>query len=210
MAELKLNKTELKAQKTLLSQLTKYLPTLQLKKQQLQSEVDKVRAEYEAIEQEIKDRRASLSEWSELLSQKLTIHLFQVVEIEEITTRSENIAGVDVPFFDTIRFKDITYSTYIKPVWLDRATKELRELVSLREKKKVTAQRTTLLEEELRQTSIKVNLFEKRMIPQTKENIRRIKIFLGDQEIAAICNAKIAKDKLRKKAAEAAMEDGND
>ena len=37
------------------------------------------------------------------------------------------------------------------------------------------------------------------MIPQCKENIRKIKIFLGDQEIAAICNAKIAKDKLKRK-----------
>ena len=56
-----------------------------------------------------------------------------------------------------------------------------------------------LLSEELRQTNIKVNLFEKRMIPECRENIRRIKIFLGDQEIAAICNAKIAKDKLKRK-----------
>ena len=60
-------------------------------------------------------------------------------------------------------------------------------------------ERLDLLCEELRQTSIKVNLFEKRMIPQCKENIRKIKIFLGDQEVAAICNAKIAKGKLKKK-----------
>lgn len=37
------------------------------------------------------------------------------------------------------------------------------------------------------------------MIPECRENIRKIKIFLGDQEIAAICNAKIAKDKLKRK-----------
>ena len=201
MAELKLNKTELKDQKNLLAQLTKYLPTLQLKKQQLQGEVEKVRGEYEAVENEIAERRASMSSWSELLSQKLTINLYQLVEIDKISRRLENIAGVEVPFFDDVSFVEVTYSTYIKPVWLDRAMRELRVLVALREKKKITQERLDVLSEELRQTSIKVNLFEKRMIPQTKEHIRRIKIFLGDQEIAAICNAKIAKDKLKKKAA---------
>lgn len=203
MAELKLNKTELKDQKTLLAQLSKYLPTLQLKKQQLQGEVEKVRVEYEDTVKEIAAMRASMSQWSELLSQKITINLFQLVEIEKISRREENIAGVEVPFFDDISFTEVNYSTYIKPVWLDRAMRELRHIVALREKRKITQERLDVLVEELRQTSIKVNLFEKRMIPRTKEHIKRIKIFLGDQEIAAICNAKIAKDKLKRKAARA-------
>jgi V/A-type H+/Na+-transporting ATPase subunit D len=42
-----------------------------------------------------------------------------------------------------------------------------------REKLKIIRERMELLSEELRQTSIKVNLFEKRMIPQCKENIKK-------------------------------------
>ena len=201
MAELKLNKTELKDQNNLLDQLTNYLPTLQLKKQQLQGEGEKVRNEYESVKKEIAKRRASMSTWSELLSQKLTINLYQLVEIKNISRHFENIAGIDVPFFEDLSFTEVHYSTYIKPVWLDRAMRELRKLVALREQNKIVQERHDVLSEELRQTAIKVNLFEKRMIPQTQENIKRIKIFLGDQEIAAICNAKIAKDKLKKKAA---------
>ncbi len=199
MTQLKLNKTELKTQKNLLDQLTKYLPTLQLKKQQLQMEVETARGQVQKLEDDIRRRKEEMSQWSILFSQRLTVNIFEFIEIDTITTDKENIAGIDVPVFKTISFKPRHYSFYIMPVWLDRALKEFKELIAMRENIKITRQKLNLLQEELRQTNIKVNLFEKRMIPECKENIRKIRIFLGDQEIAAICNAKIAKDKLKKK-----------
>jgi V/A-type H+/Na+-transporting ATPase subunit D len=199
MSAIKLNKTELKVQKTLLAQLTKYLPTLQLKKQQLQAEVENAKNIESSILAEIKKRKDFVSNWAVVLSQKLTINVYQMVEIKEIITETENIAGVDVRVFKDLKFEPFEYSFFIKPVWVDRAYEELRAIVVEREKLKIIRERLDLLCEELRQTSIKVNLFEKRMIPQCKENIRKIKIFLGDQEVAAICNAKIAKGKLKKK-----------
>ncbi len=202
MAEIKLNKTELKNQKTLLEQLTKYLPTLQLKKQQLQMEVETARNQVHRLEEDLEQRRRSIAEWSILFSQRLTIDMFDYIELDKVTTETENVAGVDVPFFTGISFKERHYSFFIMPVWLDRAVKELRELITVREQIKVARRRLDLLAEELRLTNIKVNLFEKRLIPACRENIRRIKIFLGDQEIAAICNAKIAKGKLKRKAEE--------
>lgn len=199
MAEIKLNKTELKVQKTTLDQLTKYLPTLQLKKQQLQAEVETSKNMEEDILREMGKIRDYISGWSVVLSQKLTINVYQMIQIESVETDVENVAGVDVPIFKDVVFKPFKYSFFIKPIWVDIAYEELRKIVVEREKLKLIRKRIELLAEELRQTSIKVNLFEKRMIPQCRENIRKIKIFLGDQEIAAICNAKIAKDKLNKK-----------
>ena len=199
MSVIKLNKTELKTQKNLLAQLVKYLPTLQLKKQQLQAEVENSRNMESVILAAIEKRKKYMSGWAVVLSQKLTINVYQMVEIDQIFTETENIAGVDVKVFKDLTFKPFEYSFFIKPVWVDRAYEELRALVVDREKLRIIRERLRLLSEELRQTSIKVNLFEKRMIPQCKENIRKIKIFLGDQEIAAICNAKIAKDKLKRK-----------
>ncbi len=199
MAEIKLNKTELKSQKTTLDQLTKYLPTLQLKKQQLQAEVETSKNMEESILSEMEKIKAYVSKWSVVLSQKLTINVYQMIQIESIETDLENVAGVDVPIFKEVIFKPFEYSFFIKPIWVDIAYEELRKIVVEREKLRIIRKRIELLAEELRQTSIKVNLFEKRMIPQCKENIRKIKIFLGDQEIAAICNAKIAKDKLKRK-----------
>ena len=199
MAEIKLNKTEQKKQKNLLGQLTKYLPTLQLKKQQLQVEVDGVRTNAEDIMKEMQKVCDSMSSWSALLSQPLPFAVSSLVKVKEVVTASENIAGVEVPLFESISFSILDYSYLFTPVWLDRAVVEFKALITLREKYKIIKEKLSLLEEELRQTNIKVNLFEKRMIPECRENIRRIKIFLGDQEIAAICNAKIAKDKLEKK-----------
>ena len=199
MAVIKLNKTELKTQKNLLAQLSKYLPTLQLKKQQLQAEVENSRNMAAAVEAEIEKRKEAAAKWATLLSRKLTLNIYQLVAVEEVLTEAENIAGVDVRVFKDIKFKPFEYSFFSTPIWLDRAFEELRALVAEREKLKIVHERFDILSEELRQTSIKVNLFEKRKIPECKENIKKISIFLGDQEIAAICNAKIAKDKLKRK-----------
>jgi V/A-type H+-transporting ATPase subunit D len=41
----------------------------------------------------------------------------------------------------------------------------------------------------------RVNLFDKVLIPQAEANIRRILVYLGDAERAAVVGAKIAKGK---------------
>jgi V/A-type H+-transporting ATPase subunit D len=41
----------------------------------------------------------------------------------------------------------------------------------------------------------RVNLFDKMLIPRTRENIRKIGIFLADSERAAVVRAKIAKSR---------------
>ena len=151
------------------------------------------------VEAEIDKRKKFVAKWAALLSQKLTLNIYQLVAVDEIVTETENIAGVDVRVFKDVKFKPFEYSFFEKPIWLDKAFEELRAIAAEREKLKIVRERFDVLSEELRQTSIKVNLFEKRKIPECKENIKKISIFLGDQEIAAICNAKIAKDKLKRK-----------
>ena len=49
--------------------------------------------------------------------------------------------------------------------------------------------------EELRTTSQRVNLFEKVKIPECRENIRVIKIAIGDEQTAAVTRGKIAKSR---------------
>ena len=56
---------------------------------------------------------------------------------------------------------------------------------------------------ELRTTSQRVNLFEKVKIPECRENIRRIRIMLGDLETSAVARSKIAKRKAEEAAAAA-------
>lgn len=56
-----------------------------------------------------------------------------------------------------------------------------------------------MLLREFRITSQRVNLFEKVMIPTAKANIKKINIYLGDQQTAAVVRGKIAKSSLIKK-----------
>ena len=58
---------------------------------------------------------------------------------------------------------------------------------SERQRELVTAELTT--------TSQRVNLFEKVKIPACKENIRVIKIAIGDEQTAAVTRGKIAKSR---------------
>jgi V/A-type H+-transporting ATPase subunit D len=103
---------------------------------------------------------------------------------------------VEVPEFDEMVYKDFLYSLFATPPWLDKAVAVLRRLVAVREELKVLLTKETLLKEELRTTTQRVNLFEKKLIPELRENIRKIKIFLGDEETAAVGRAKLAKGKL--------------
>jgi V/A-type H+-transporting ATPase subunit D len=52
-----------------------------------------------------------------------------------------------------------------------------------------------LLSKELRTTTQRVNLFEKVKIPECKENMRIIRIYLGDVDTAGVVRSKIAKRK---------------
>ena len=59
----KLTKNELKVQKDRLKQFQRYLPTLQLKKQQLQSVVMHITAQLEQVEQQRRASVEGLDDW---------------------------------------------------------------------------------------------------------------------------------------------------
>ncbi len=82
----------------------------------------------------------------------------------------------------------------------------MEQLYRLRVERRLLEETHRLLAEELRTTSQRVNLFEKVKIPECRENIRVINIFLGDENTSAVVRSKIAKGKSVKKAQ--ALEEG--
>lgn len=199
MAKIKLTKNELRFQQTHLLQLEKYLPTLQLKKAMLQSQVQEVRQTILRLEQKENDKKKQVDLLSPLLGSEQTIDLSQAVKIQKIHKRYENVAGVEVPYFEGIEFESYLYSLFETPSWIDGAIIELRDLVSLNEQIKVVREQKEALEKEWREVSIRVNLFEKILIPRAEENIRKIMVFLSDQQLAAVSRAKVAKAKIESK-----------
>lgn len=196
MAEIKLTKNELRNQQMHLAQLEKYLPTLQLKKAMLQAEMNEVRQEIHRLEQELNTKRQQVDAFSALLATKTTIDPLQAVKIKQVRKHYENIAGVEVPYFEGVDFIEFAYSLFETAPWVDAAIIELRLLAEIREHIQVVYEQRQALEKEWREVSIRVNLFEKILIPRAVENIRTIKVFLGDQQLAAVSRAKVAKTKI--------------
>lgn len=199
---IKLTKTELRLQQNRLTQLKKYLPTLQLKKMLLQVEVYQAIQEIQTLSNAFKALEKKITSFSSLFSDKQAFDLFPSVKVLETQKTWENIAGVDIPVFDKIIFQESDYFLFDSPVWIDSGIASLKELIEIKEKRIVGEERKKALEQELREVSIRVNLFEKILIPRAQQNIKKIKIFLGDQLLAAVCQAKVSKQKILKRAQE--------
>ena len=197
----KLTKNELKVQKDRLKQFQRYLPTLQLKKQQLQSVVMQVNAQLEQVARERQAAVAGLDDWVAVFAENDSFpaekRLETLVRPRHVVCGEQNIAGVVVPVFQELSFEDIQYDVADYPLWVDTAAVRLREIARLDALEKTLRRQVELLEQELRATAQRVNLFEKVKIPEAKENIRVIGIYLGDQQTSAVVRGKIAKKKLQ-------------
>ena len=197
----KLTKNELKVQKDRLKQFQRYLPTLQLKKQQLQSVVMQVNAQLEQVVRERRAAVAGLDDWVAVFAENDSFpadkRLETLIRPHHVVCGEENIAGVTVPVFQELSFEEIQYDVADYPLWVDTAAVRLREIARLDALEKTLRRQVELLEQELRSTAQRVNLFEKVKIPEAKENIRVIGIYLGDQQTSAVVRGKIAKKKLQ-------------
>jgi V/A-type H+-transporting ATPase subunit D len=200
MALIKFTKSELRSQQLRLTQLNRYLPTLQLKKAMLQSEVMAAQQEIDELTLSYLEEKKGVEYFKALYCFDAAAELVESLSILEVRKDYESIAGVEIPHFLEVVFKEPTYHLFDTPFWFDDALMLTRSLVSAKERIYVAKEKKKLLEQELREVSIRVNLFEKIMIPRTLENIKKIKVFLGDQQLAAISQAKVAKRKILERA----------
>lgn len=194
MAKIKLTKNELKHQKDSLKRFERYLPTLMLKKQQLQLVIRQVEAEVQAKLRAREQEYQNVQRWIAVFGEEAGLE--NLVRISELITSDGNIAGVDIPVFERITFVHQDYDLLTSPVWIDGGIDAMKKLISLDSEIQVLKKQQERLGDELRITTQRVNLFEKVKIPETKEHIRRIRIYLGDEQTAAVVRGKIAKRNL--------------
>jgi V/A-type H+-transporting ATPase subunit D len=192
--KIKFSQGELKKQRDALRQYERYLPTLQLKKQQIQLEILHQQSALREKERILSEKRRLAEEWAGLLYEVPGIRKW--LKIERVVTGRRNVAGVDIPVFVNAQFEPVEYDLFLMPLWLDTGLETLRGLVSMFEEIRVMEQGVSVLNQELRITTQRVNLFEKVKIPGAKEAIRLIKIYIGDQMTNAVGRSKIAKSKI--------------
>lgn len=196
MAKIKLTKNELKNQKDALKMYKRYLPTLMLKKQQLQSEIRTI----DAKAKEVRNARAALVQefnaWIAVFGEQEAFTP-DMVSVKNIKKGYGNIAGVTIPIYEGADFSRGDYDLYEAPLWIDMAADRMEKALSLDLEAEVLDEQVRLLSQELRTTTQRVNLFEKVKIPETKANIKKITVYLGDEQVAAVVRSKISKKKLQ-------------
>ena len=202
MAKIKLTKNELKVQKDALKMYRRYLPTLTLKKQQLQAEIRTIEAKATAVRKEKAELERNFENWIAVFSEK---NAFPngTVTVSNIRKGVGNIAGVDIPTFEGADFSRGDYDLYSTPLWVDIAANHMEKAMSLDLEADVLDEQVRLLEKELLATSQRVNLFEKVKIPETQENIKKISIYMADQQVSAVVRSKISKRKIALRNSEA-------
>ncbi len=194
---IKLTKNELKNQKESLKMYLRYLPTLQLKKQQLQTEIRSIEARAVEVRAARDRMNAEFESWIAVFGES-GVFSRDTIAVREVRTQTGNIAGVPIPVFSGVDFTRGLYDLYSSPLWLDAAAKRMEAALSLDLEARVLDEQVRLLEAELRTTTQRVNLFEKVKIPETKGNIKRISVYLGDQQVAAVVRGKISKRNIEK------------
>ena len=194
---MKLTKSALRSSQQRLAQLERYLPTLQLKKGLLQQEVFKARTysteksnAYEGLKKQLEENR-------HLFVRARGVDFAEEIRVQSVQKGEENIAGIDLPIFQGVTFEPPHYHLFTTTLWTDSLVHLLQKAKIARIELDIAHEREAILAKELREVSIRVNLFEKIMIPRTKEQIKQIRVFLSDQELMAVARAKAAQKKVQ-------------
>lgn len=204
MSKIKHTKNELKAQRDSLARFERFLPMLLLKKQQLQGEIHRIDGKIAEKKNEEEQLHAGLNKWVKLFSDRPPDDrerqtggsgIEKLILLTGINAEEGNIAGVNIPVFKDIIIRKEELDLFATPTWYDDAMDVLEGLIRLRVEREILEEQCRLIAEELRITTQRVNLFEKVKIPECRENIRVIKIFLGDEQTAAVVRGKIAKNR---------------
>lgn len=194
---LALNKTTLKQQRDQLKTFKRFLPSLDLKRQQLLAALKQARKELDDVNAEYAQYQSRAERIDPLLGSTTaaTRNLASLVRIRAVRIGQQNMLGTTLPVAEEVEFDVAVYSRLVTPFWVDLLVENLKELATLNVKRQVAEERVALLDVAARRITQRVNLFEKVLIPRADSNIRKIVIFLSDQERAAVVRSKIAKSK---------------
>jgi len=201
MAKIRLTKNELKKQKDNLKRYTRYLPTLELKKKQLLQEIRRIQHEIDDLVARRQDVERQVSQWAGVFADGTDLTPY--LQVQEVKTGEGNIAGIDIPIFEAVLFKQTEIDDFNTPFWLDKGIQICQEQIQKRIEREIAEKQQEILREELRITIQRIKMFEEVKIPEAKECIRVIRIFLGDLMTAEVIRGKIAKSKIQRKKFEA-------
>jgi V/A-type H+/Na+-transporting ATPase subunit D len=194
MPKLKLSKSALQVQRTQLQLYQRLLPSLDMKRRQLTVEHEKAKTAYAEARRIVDELESNIGRELPMLA-NTEMDLSSLVKLKRCVTSEENVVGVRLPVLKAIEVEVADYSMMARPAWVDRLVTRLQVAAEQRMRVDVAGRRLGILEKSTRQITQRVNLFERILIPQAKNNIRRIRIFLGDLERDSVVRSKLAKSR---------------
>lgn len=196
---LSLNKNSLKQQRDQLAMYRRFLPSLDLKRQQLLGAWKTAVRERDQLEQRMTAHQGQLERWLPLLgsSTLASRDLSSLVTVQSVELVEEREVGTRVPVLRRVEFSRAAYSTLSLPFWIDQLVSDLQQQATFRIELQVQQERVAQLAAAARKITQRVNLFEKVLIPGARENIKTIQVALSDEERAAVVRSKLAKRKRR-------------
>jgi len=187
-----LSKSSLQHERSRLRLFERFLPSLELKRQQLTAEYKRATAELADAERAAATAGRSLTALLPLLGTSET-KLSGLVRVRRVEVAEEDVLGLRLPTLRHVEFEVAPYSILATPDWLDDAVTCIREAATQRLRVRVYRERVARMQGAVRRVSQRVNLFQKVLIPGAQRDIARIRIFLSDVERSAVVTSKISK-----------------
>jgi V/A-type H+-transporting ATPase subunit D len=172
MAKIKLTKNELKKQKDALKMYQRYLPTLMLKKQQLQAEIRITEVRIRELLREKERIDGSFKSWIGVFGEK-GFFTPRTLRITNLKTATGNIAGVSIPLFQGAEFSTEHYDLARTPLWLDLAVEKMKQALLLDLEAMILEEQRKRLDHELRVTTQRVIFLRKLRSPKRGETSKR-------------------------------------
>ncbi|GGY37210.1 V-type ATP synthase subunit D [Bacterioplanes sanyensis] len=199
MAQLLLSKATLLKERRQLAAYQRFLPSLEMKRQQLMLAVKASEQQLQQMQQELDQIGDVIADDVPMLANK-DIHLQPLLTVKKVRYQRENIAGVAIERVAEVLFEQTPVSMLSRPHWVDVVQQRLQQAIEWQLRIDAEQQVLAALQAALIKVTQRMNLFDKVLIPQSQKNIRRIQIYLDDKAREAVVTSKIAKNK-RKEAA---------
>ena len=146
MARLAYSKASLSKETAKLKRYKQFLPSLDLKRQQLAAERKKAQLSLAQAEADIKLCYQHSADMLPMLADK-SIHVHHLVKISALEMGEENIVGVHVPVVKQLTIDVAEYSLFTEPHWVDQLVVQLKKMMQLKVQRQVEQQRLERLAE---------------------------------------------------------------
>lgn len=195
-----MNKNTLAALKLELKEYNVALPVFEMKEQQLKELIQTITERISKLKASIDGTNEEIKPWVGVFAEDVK-DLNNVVNIKKLITNSREVAGVPIEEFEDIEFEETDIDTFNTPFWVDAAIEIIKDQKTNLKILELEHHNMVLVQEELAEARRMKNALKEVFIPETKDNIRKIEIYLGDVERLAIGCAKLVKKKKQNKKA---------